>query len=376
VEWFNFENTPHILIAGSSGGGKSNHINQMIATFITMSSPSELRLLLIDNKGGIEFTHWEGVKHLLKPMVKHVSQVLPTLKYARVLMERRLTEFEQVKAKNLASYNEKMREPDRIPRIIIIIDEMATLLGLGDLTNDIQSELRVLSSQGRAVGIHLMVCTQHSSVDVLPGWIKTNMSMRIASRMPSHSSSMIILNTVTAATLPDVPGRMVFALGSTEVIAQSPYISDDEIARSVKLSRAFPDPNEAEFIEHQEQPRIVRPPRFSLDDMIELALKEFGGKLTPSGIHRQLGNDIVTLRDLRAMVNGVIEGWEDKGEVVHRGAVYILKKDRNAYVMINPNPTESLIEPPIEPENEEETVELEPLDHVDSSVEEEEAEAA
>jgi hypothetical protein len=325
--WFNFEDIPHILIAGSTKSGKSNHINAMIATMVTMNTPRELRLLLIDNKGGIEFTHWQGIKHALRPMIKNVGEVLPALQFARSLMERRLERFESIRAKNLMSFNSKVNDDQRLPRIVIIIDEMATLLGLGDLTTAIQNELRVLTSQGRAVGVHIIVCTQHSSADVLPGWVKTNLSMRIAGKMPSHHASMTIIDSATAATLADYPGRMVFALGRNEVIAQSPYISDEEIARSVTISMGFASGDDKEFYENPAEPVKEK---FSQYDLIALALSDFEGKLTPIRMHDKLGNEIVTLRKLRVMVDQVI----DRGGVVHDGLKYKLRKDRKSYILI------------------------------------------
>lgn len=245
VSFYNFDDQPHMLLAGSTRSGKSNHVNQMIATLVTMNQPDELRLILVDLKGGIEFTHWQGLQHSLGAMVTSASAVLEKLQYARSIMERRLVRFEAIKAKKLSSYNSKSK--NRLPRIVIFIDEMATLLGLGELTTSIQTELRVLSSQGAAVGIHLVLCTQHSSVDVLPGWIKTNMVLRVSGRMPSISASQVVLDSIAAARLPNIPGRLIFAVGNYELIAQSPLVSDAEIAMAVSTSRAFPAPDESEF---------------------------------------------------------------------------------------------------------------------------------
>ncbi len=346
VEWHNFEELPHILIAGSTKSGKSNHVNQMIATLITMNSPAEVRLMLVDLKGGIEFTHWQGIKHALRPMVKHAGQVLEALSYMRVIMERRLERFEAIKAKNLASYNEKVEQ--KIPRLICIVDEMATLLGLGDLTTQIHNELRVLSSQGRAVGIHLVLCTQHSSVDVLPGWVKTNMTLRISGKMPSHQASMVILDSVTAATLPNHPGRLVFSVGRYEIIAQSPFISDDEVANAVRLSKAFPDPDNSEFDlkNTSEKPKE----KFTREDALKMCIEQFGGKLSAARIHEQIGNEVMTLRKLRFIVEDIIDDAKDG--IQWNGKTYMLTKERKAY---------TLVEQSVEPKSEDDTQEFYPL---------------
>lgn len=330
VAWFNFADNPHVLIAGTTQSGKSNHVNQMIATMVTMNRPDELRLVLVDNKGGIEFTHWRGAKHLLIPMIKTTNEVPKGLKFIRAIMERRLAMFESIGAKNLESYNEKVK--DRLPRIITVIDEMATLVGLGDLTNDIHTELRTISSQGRAVGIHLILCTQHPSVDVLPGWVKTNMGVRIAGRMPSHTGSMIILDSVTAATLPDVPGRLVFSMGRNEVIAQSPYISDSSVARAVALSKEYADPDNAEFEDTRKATTPTPKPRFTEEDAIEIALTRLDSKLSPTAIRKIIGEDVITDKAMKDMVNEIIERGLHRG-IEHKGKMYKPHKIRKYHVL-------------------------------------------
>lgn len=332
AEWYNLEDYPHILVAGSTKSGKSNQINAMIATFVTMNSPAELRLMLVDNKGGIEFTHWEGIKHAARPMIKRASEVLPALQWARAVMERRLMMFEAIKAKNLPSFNAKVKPESRLPRLVIVIDELATLLGLGDLTTDIQTELRVLSSQGRAVGLNLIVCTQHSSADVLPGWIKTNMVMRISGKMPSHHASMVVLDSANAANLPDVVGRMIFALGRHEVIAQTAYISDSEVARAVEISREFDDANNAEFDrigsaenDDEDTSEFIPIPKFSESDLINTALERLEGKLAPTRLHEILGNEVISLRELRRMCADFVKTYQHK-TIVHQDTNYRLKK--------------------------------------------------
>lgn len=322
VEFYNFEDLPHILIAGSTQSGKSNHVNQMIATIATMNTPQEVRLQLIDLKGGIEFTHWSGLAHQLKPMVKTANDVLDTLRYIRGIMEQRLATFEAIKAKNLKSFNEKAKT--KIPRIICIVDEMATLLGL-DITTDIHNELRVLSSQGRAVGVHLVLCTQHSSVDVLPGWVKTNMTMRISGKMPSVAASMVILDSVTASTLPNLPGRLVFSIGRNETIAQSPYISDEEIANAVIISNQF------STTESDELNAVVVKKDFTIEDFVDMVLTQLDNKLSYKRAYDLLPKSSqVTQNYLKNFVDDIL----DKGGITHKGIEYGLTKKLRSYVLV------------------------------------------
>jgi hypothetical protein len=337
TQWFNFEEHPHVLIAGATQGGKSNHVNQMISTFSTMNTPEEVRLMLVDLKGGIEFTHWKGLQHQLKKMLTTPEQVLEGLQWLRNIMETRLEAFESMKAKNLMSYNDKAQH--KLPRIICVVDEMATLIGLGELTKDLHTELRVLSAQGRAVGIHLVLCTQHSSVDVLPGWVKTNMVLRVSAKMPNHQASMVVLDSVTAAQLPDVPGRMVFSVGRSEIIAQSPFISDEQIANAIKIANAFPKPDDTEFISVLPKPEPVKP-KFTREDVFKFAL-EMNNKLSANRIHDIVGNEVITLRKLRALVHSIIDDLE-KGTVEYDGVEYSMKREGKAYVLVP-------IEPEVEP---------------------------
>jgi hypothetical protein len=347
IIWFDFEEFPHVLIAGASGGGKSNMLNQMLATFITMHSPDELRLVLVDNKGGIEFTAYTGVPHLLMPMVKHADDVPAALASVRSEMEKRLAAFEGV-ARDLQTFNARASKP--IPRIVMIIDEMATLVGLGKTTQDIHRELRVVSSQGRAVGINLIICTQHPSVDVLPGPIKTNFTLRVASKMPNHTASQVIIDSITAAHLPDIAGRMVFRRGGFEIIAQTPYIDDSAIARAVQFAKdeyqpaSQPEPTSDD--EPASQPEPIVPlnqpqPRFGRAEMLDMCIEQLNGKLSPSRIHAIGGNDLMPLGYLRKMINAAVSDIQASGNVlVWKDKTYQLSKDRNAWLLTE-KPSES-----------------------------------
>lgn len=334
VEWLTLEDHPNVLIAGSAGGGKSNQLNGMIATWCAFNTPAELRLVLIDNKGGIEFTHWQGAKHIIGDMIKDESEVCGALENIVAMVKRRLAVMEHIKAKKLSEFNLRVKPEDRLPRIVVCIDEMATLLGLPD-TADIHQHLKVISAQGRAAGVHLVICTQHVSVDIVPGPIKTNMQVRVSGKMPSEVASRIILDTMSAALLPAIAGRMVFSLGRIEFVAQTPLISDAEIAQAVTISRSYPDADNREFT----AAALVARERFTKDDLIALALGEFGGKLTSEKIHESAGgNDVVSLRTVRAMIKEIVA---QSGKIEFEGRIYRTHKNRNSHIL-------SAIEPPAE----------------------------
>lgn len=327
VVTYDFEEQPHVLIAGSTQSGKSNHINQMIATLASMNSPDECVFVLVDLKGGVEFSHWRGLRHNLVDIVKSADGAISSLRFVRRLMETRLNLLETRRVKNLASYNARYR---RIPRVVVIIDELATLIGL-DTTKEFHTLLRVISSQGRAAGVHLVLCTQHASVDVLPGWIKTNMVLRVSGRMPSASASQVVLDTVTAATIPSVPGRMVFSTGRFETICQSPLILDTEIERVVRNSQSYPEPlNEVTFDDEITTEEVAaKTSEVTESDIVKLAIERYGGRLVVSEMWRDgVLQGRIGWHDLLRLSAHVRQKVDEQGYVEHDGVRYQVKKTR------------------------------------------------
>lgn len=212
-QWFDFASDPHVLVAGKSQSGKSNLVNGIIATLVSTHAPDELRLVLIDQKGGIEFTHWAELPHLLWDVAKTVGEVQPFLERIVDLMRRRMALLEKAKAKDISAYNMRVDSEHRLPRLLVVFDELNTIVGLGRLTEEIHNLLMLVVSQGRAAGIHLIASTQHPEVKVIPGRIKTNMSVRLSGAMPSITASQIVLDSPAAARLPNIPGRFVAAVG-------------------------------------------------------------------------------------------------------------------------------------------------------------------
>lgn len=342
--FFDFDQFPNVLVAGAAGGGKSNLINEMLATWTTMASPEEVRIFLIDNKGGIELTVWNEVPHRLADTVSRLDDVLPALRTIRAMMEARYAAWLKVGARKLEQYNAKVK--DKLPRVIVVIDELATLLGLGDMTKDLHTELRVLSSQGRAAGIHLVLCTQHPSVDVLPGWIKTNLTLRISGKMPNHVSSQIVVDSDSAARLPDVPGRMVIRRGGFEMVLQTPLIEESGINRAIRLAQQFDAPGEMITLkdalasgpgpDDTEPVTIVPRERFGKDDYLAVAIERMEGKISPDKMAGLIGGlDAPSVWELRKIKNALVDEIKaNDGRVVFKGDTYQLKKDRNSWALV------------------------------------------
>lgn len=322
--WFDFASDPHILIAGKSQSGKSNLVNGIIATLVSTHTPDELRIVLIDQKGGLEFTHWEDLPHVLWQMAKTVEQVKPYFDRLVNIMRKRMELLEKIKAKDIAAYNLKVDQEYRLPRLLVIFDEMNSIVGMGALTEEIHNLLMLLVSQGRAVGLHVIASTQHPEVKVIPGRIKTNMSVRMSGAMPSITASQIVIDAPDAARLPNVPGRFVAVVGLKTLVIQVPYIEDHDIAQVVSGAKvAFTDVSE-ELKELSAAPKLTV---WDEERTIKAALEWLDGHLGGEKLHKLLGDESPGERHMRTMCKRVIDRVTATGGVMQwQGDEYKLIK--------------------------------------------------
>lgn len=188
---------PHILVAGSTGSGKSTLIHAMLTTLLFRCSPEELKLILVDTKR-VELTEYNDIPHLLTPVITEPEKVLAALKWAVAEMERRYRLFQNARARNIDSYNE-LSGFQALPYIIILVDEMADLMQTAPV--EVEKAICRLAQMARATGIHLILSTQRPSVDVLTGLIKANIPARIAFNVTSQMDSRVIIDQVGAEKL-------------------------------------------------------------------------------------------------------------------------------------------------------------------------------
>ncbi|HLB95524.1 MAG TPA: DNA translocase FtsK [Patescibacteria group bacterium] len=191
------KNMPHLLIAGATGSGKSVSLNSMIISLLYQNSPQDLRLILVDPKR-VEFTHYNGIPHLLTPVVLEVDKTISALRWAVVEMDRRFRLFQETNRRNIEAYNSSPPN-GRIPYIVIVIDELADLMA--QAANEVEAAIVRLAQMARATGIHLVVATQRPSVDVITGLIKANITNRIAFAVASQVDSRTILDLAGAERL-------------------------------------------------------------------------------------------------------------------------------------------------------------------------------
>lgn len=228
---------PHLLIAGATGSGKSVCINTIITSFLYKAKPSELKLIMIDPKV-VELANYNGIPHLLTPVVTDARKASRALAIAVEEMDKRYELFAKEGVKDLESYNELMlanHEYTSIkPQVVIIIDELADLMMAAP--SEVENSICRLAQKARAAGMHLIVATQRPSVDVVTGLIKANIPSRIAFSVASQVDSRTILDMAGAEKLLG-KGDMLFSpVGSSKPYrVQGPYISDSEIDKVIKF---------------------------------------------------------------------------------------------------------------------------------------------
>ena len=227
---------PHLLVAGSTGSGKSVFINTIISSLLIEKSPAEVRLLLIDPKR-VELTPFNGVPHLLEDVVVETDQVVGLLSGLIREMMDRYRKLEEMGVRNIDAYNQKA--PDPLPYIVTAVDELADLMMTSSV--EVEQKLCRLAQLGRATGIHLVVATQRPSVDVLTGLIKANFPSRVSFALTSQVDSRTILDTAGAEKLLG-KGDMLYQsvdMSRAERV-QGVFISDDEIEQLVTFWKRTP----------------------------------------------------------------------------------------------------------------------------------------
>ncbi|GGN05761.1 DNA translocase FtsK [Thermus composti] len=232
---------PHLLIAGSTGSGKSVAINVLIASLLFKHLPTTLRLLLIDPKM-VELTPYEGIPHLVRPVVTSPEEAAGVLQGAVAHMERRYRMMSQVGARNLEQYNAKVGPDEALPYLVIVVDELADLMMTAP--KEVEAAILRLAQMARATGMHLILATQRPSVDILTSLIKVNIPARLAFAVASGFDSRTILDTQGAERLIGQGDALFLQPGLPKPVRlQVPYLSEEEVARLAGFLRgqSFPD---------------------------------------------------------------------------------------------------------------------------------------
>ncbi|MEO1953662.1 MAG: DNA translocase FtsK, partial [Campylobacterales bacterium] len=264
---------PHLLIAGTTGSGKSVGINAMILSLLYKNSPDQLRLLMIDPKM-LEFSMYNDIPHLLTPVITKPKQAIVALNNMVNEMERRYELMAESRTKNIENYNAKVKKEggESFPYIVVIIDELSDLMMTSG--KDVEISIARLAQKSRACGIHLIVATQRPSVDVVTGLIKANLPSRVSYRVGQKIDSKIILDQMGAESLLGRGDMLFTPPGATGLVRlHAPWATEEEIDNIVDFIKSQREPNydKSFLVEESEATSSNRMENEELDELYEQA---------------------------------------------------------------------------------------------------------
>ena len=288
--------TPHLLIAGSTGSGKSVCVNSMILSILYKRSPKDVKMILIDPKI-VELKLYNDIPHLLTPVITEPKKAFQALQYCLCEMERRYAMLDHMGVRDIATYNKRIKErqicQEKMPYIVVIIDEFADLMATTG--KELESTVARLAAMSRAVGIHLVLATQRPSIDVITGLIKANIPTRIAFMVASKTDSRIIIDQVGSEKLLG-KGDMLYssAIDPFPVRIQGTFVTEDEVEKVVECVKAYGEPEyiDDEIFVEDEDDETSEPGLFSegsdplYDRALEIVIQ--AGKASASYIQRRL----------------------------------------------------------------------------------------
>ena len=238
IELIDLSKTPHLLVAGTTGSGKSVFINTLLASILYKFSPEEMRLILIDPKM-LELSVYNDIAHLLTPVVTEPKKAIIALKWVCKEMERRYSLMNEENTRSLEGYNEKSLE--KLPYIVVFIDEMADLMMTAG--KEVEHHVQRLAQMARACGIHLVMATQRPSVDIITGSIKANFPSRISFQVASKYDSRTVLGEIGAEQLLGNGDMLMTKNGGNVIRYQSAFISDNEVNKLIREIKRNMDVN-------------------------------------------------------------------------------------------------------------------------------------
>lgn len=301
IQYFEINKAPHMLIAGATGSGKSVCINNIITSILMRAKPNEVKMILVDPKK-VELNCYEGVPHLMRPVVTDPKKASVALQKVCSIMEDRYEMFANSGTRNITSYNEyveknKFRKPEleKLPYILVIIDELADLMMVA--SKEVEESIMRITQLARAAGIHLIVATQRPSTDVITGLIKSNIPTRISFMVSSFVDSRTILDMGGAEKLLGKGDMLFLPPGEPSPIRiQGSFVSDEEIERVVEFVRRNAEPKYDEAMVNldkspvEEQKELENTSKMDEDDPLYNEIVEFAvktGKISASLIQRK-----------------------------------------------------------------------------------------
>ncbi|ADG82263.1 FtsK/SpoIIIE family DNA translocase [Thermincola potens] len=307
---------PHLLIAGATGSGKSVCMNTLIASILYKAKPNEVKLIMIDPKM-VELTTYNGIPHLIAPVVTEAKKAAGSLRWVVREMEKRYEKFAQAGVKDIKRYNNLIQsegyegEKEPLPFIVVVIDELADLMMVAPA--DVEDAICRLAQMARAAGIHLVVATQRPSVDVITGLIKANIPSRIAFAVSSSTDSRTILDMSGAEKLLGKGDMLFFPVGAPKPVrVQGAYLSDKEVEALVDYLKKQGQPEFAEGVIQSDTSGSA--PNMEEDELFVDAVKVLleSGQASISMLQRRLRIGYARAARLIDMMEerGIVGGYE------------------------------------------------------------------
>jgi S-DNA-T family DNA segregation ATPase FtsK/SpoIIIE len=329
---------PHLLVAGATGSGKTVCLNSIIVSLLYRLGPDDLKLILVDPKR-VELPCYNGIPHLLTPAITEIPKIVNSLKWCIGEMDRRFTLLSKAEKRDIASFNRESADAERLPYIVVVIDELADLMATS--AQEVEGSIVRLAQMARAVGIHLVVATQRPSVDVITGLIKANITTRIAFAVATSTDSRTIIDVSGAEKLLG-RGDMLYMTAelSKPKRLQGTYVNDDEINRVVDYLKERADEEPEYRTDIIERPKSVGPSGETYDDSEDELLPEArelviaAGKASASLLQRRLKVGYARAARLLDLMEtqGVIgpgEGAKPRAILVKKGDVSQIPTDND-----------------------------------------------
>jgi hypothetical protein len=317
IELIDLEDGPHWILAGSTGYGKSNMLNQIIVTILRRNKPEDVQMYLFDLKSGVELKPYKDLPHVVK-FVKRKEDVLGALQEIRALVDERLALFEAKNKKKLRDWNATQKE--KLPIVLVLFDELATILLDKDYKTDVETALSDLGAISRATGVNIVFCTQRPSTDVVTGLLKVNFDGRIAFAVPTVYDSRTVLDEGGAENLRGYQGRAMMIRRGFPIEAQTPLLTDevrDDHLRIIRSQYHLPGENA---------------PQVTISDLLLYSLENLDGKLPYRVLLDEFKPMGMTEPRLFAMINEASE----RGIVLHGKLYKIVKSKGRAGTRIVP----------------------------------------